>query len=216
MQIPKKMQLFRLIGKVGILTILLIVAILVLLPLIWAFSSSFKSSAEIYSYPIHWIPQHPHFENYLNALKVFPLVRYLLNSTIVAGSVTLANLLFSSLAGYSLSKFKYPGANLIFVMIIAVLIVPRDILAIPTFLVARAFGLVNTYIGLMVPVLSAPIAIFIMRQNIQSIPNSLIEAARMDGAGEFRIFFTIILPVSKAALIAMGVVMYIFTWNEFF
>lgn len=204
------------VAKSAILALLVAFAVLFLVPLAWVFLYSFKSLAEIYTHPGSWIPLNWTFENYPQALHYIPLARYLLNSTFVAGSITLSNLLLASLAGYSLSKFRYRGRELLFIIILAVMIVPRNVVAIPTFLVIKSLGLVNTYLGVMSPFFSAPIAIFIMRQNMRSIPDSLIEAARIDGAGEFRIFFSIVLPLSKAALVAMGLVMYIFAWNDFF
>lgn len=193
---------------------LLVGAIVIILPLLWAFSSSFKTYAEIYSYPMHWIPQNIAWENYPNALKSFPLLRYLLNSTLVASGVVAFNLLLSSLAAYSLSKYRYLGRNVLFIIILGIMIIPRQVLAVPSFLVVKQFGLINRYFGLMVPVLAAPIAIFILRQTMLAIPDELIDAARIDGSGELRTFFTVILPLTKPALIAMAIVMYIFTWNE--
>lgn len=200
--------------KGAVFVVLLVGAIFVILPLLWALSSSFKTYSEIFTYPMHWIPEKIVWENYSNAVKTFPLLRYLMNSTIVASSVVAFNLLLSSLAAYSLSKFRYIGRDILFIVILGIMIIPRQVLAIPSFLVVKQFGLVNRYFGLMVPVLSAPIAIFILRQTMLSIPDALIDAARIDGAGELRIFFTLVMPLSKPALITMAIVMYIFTWNE--
>ncbi len=200
-------------GFISLLTVLGVGV--VLLPYFWMVSSSLKTGAEVFELPIHWIPQETQWENYPNALSRGAFGIYFFNSTIVALAVMAGNLLFCSLAGYGLAKFRFPYRGLCFRFILSTLMLPLEIVLVPTFLVVREFGLVNTYGGLIAPLAVDAFGVFLMRQFIKDLPDSLIEAARMDGCSEFGIFWRIILPNCKPALGAMALLIFRDNWDQF-
>jgi multiple sugar transport system permease protein len=198
------------------ITLLTILGVgVVLLPYFWMVSSSLKTGAEVFELPIHWIPQEAQWENYPNALSRGAFGIYFFNSAIVALAVMAGNLIFCSLAGYGLAKFRFPYRGLCFRFILSTLMLPLEIVLVPTFLVVREFGLVNTYGGLIAPLAVDAFGIFLMRQFIKDLPDSLIEAARMDGCSEFGIFWRIILPNCKPALGAMALLTFRDNWDQF-
>ncbi len=200
----------------GFITLLTVLGVgVVLLPYFWMVSSSLKTGAEVFELPIHWIPQETQWENYPNALSRGAFGIYFFNSTIVALAVMAGNLIFCSLAGYGLAKFRFPYRGLCFRFILSTLMLPLEIVLVPTFLVVREFGLVNTYGGLIAPLAVDAFGVFLMRQFIKNLPDSLIEAARMDGCSEFGIFWRIILPNCKPALGAMALLIFRDNWDQF-
>ena len=185
------------------------------LPFFWMLSTSFKTPAQIFVYPIEWIPSPFIFENYQKVFEVVPMFRYIFNSLFTALSVTLSNLFFCSLAGYSLAKFEYPGRNLIFISILATLMIPFEVTVVPTFIIVRKLGWVNSYAALIFPAAMNAFGVFLMRQSMMSIPQDLIDSARIDGCREFGIYRRIILPLSKAPLSALSIFMFMWSWNGF-
>ena len=200
-------------GFISLLTVLGVGV--VLLPYFWMVSSSLKTGAEVFELPIHWIPQETQWENYPNALSRGAFGIYFFNSTIVALAVMAGNLIFCSLAGYGLAKFRFPCRELCFRFILSTLMLPLEIVLVPTFLVVREFGLVNTYGGLIAPLAVDAFGVFLMRQYIKDLPDSLIEAARLDGCSEFGIFWRIILPNCKPALGALALLTFRDNWDQF-
>ena len=200
-------------GFISLLTVLGVGV--VLLPYFWMVSSSLKTGAEVFELPIHWIPQETQWENYPNALSRGAFGIYFFNSTIVALAVMAGNLIFCSLAGYGLAKFRFPCRELCFRFILSTLMLPLEIVLVPTFLVVREFGLVNTYGGLIAPLAVDAFGVFLMRQFIKDLPDSLIEAARLDGCSEFGIFWRIILPNCKPALGALALLTFRDNWDQF-
>jgi multiple sugar transport system permease protein len=200
----------------GALTVLTVVGIgVTLLPYFWMVSSSLKTGAEVFELPIRWIPQAPQWENFGNALSRGAFGTYFYNSGIVAVAVTAANVLFCSLAGYGLAKFRFPFRELSFRVILSTLMLPLEIVLVPTFLVVQQLGMVNGYGGLIVPLAVDAFGIFLMRQFIRDLPDSLIEAARLDGCSELGIFFRIILPNCKPALGALALLSFRDNWDQF-
>ena len=164
------------------LTTLTILGIgVMLLPYFWMVSSSLKTGAEVFELPIRWIPQAPQWQNFRDALSRGSFGTYFYNSGVVAVAVTAANVLLCSLAGYGLAKFRFPYRELSFRVILSTLMLPLEIVLVPTFLVVQQLGMVNTYGGLIVPLAVDAFGIFLMRQFIRDLPDSLIEAARLDG-----------------------------------
>ena len=200
-------------GFISLLTVLGVGV--VLLPYFWMVSSSLKTGAEVFELPIHWIPQETQWENYPNALSRGAFGIYFFNSTIVALAVMAGNLIFCSLAGYGLAKFRFPCRELCFRFILSTLMLPLEIVLVPTFLVVREFGLVNTYGGLIAPLAVDAFGVFLMRQYIKDLPDSLIEAARLDGCSEFGIYWRIILPNCKPALGALALLSFRDNWAQF-
>ena len=195
--------------------ILLIGAFTMLLPFIWMVSTSFKPSSEIYVFPPRWIPKNPTLKNYVDLFSSINFGRPFLNTVIVASSITFLSVLLSSMAGYAFAKFRFKGRDKLFFLILTTLMVPGQMTMIPVFLLLRYLGLLNTYTGLILPGAVSAFNIFFMRQFIITIPNDLIEAARIDGARESYIFFKIILPLSKPALTTISIFTFTGSWNSF-
>ena len=195
--------------------ILLIGAFIMLLPFIWMVSTSFKPSSEIYVFPPRWIPKNPTLKNYVDLFSSINFGRPFLNTVIVASSITFLSVLLSSMAGYAFAKFRFKGRDKLFFLILTTLMVPGQMTMIPVFLLLRYLGLLNTYTGLILPGAVSAFNIFFMRQFIITIPNDLIEAARIDGARESYIFFKIILPLSKPALTTISIFTFTGSWNSF-
>jgi len=195
--------------------LLAIVSFFVLLPLIWMVSTSLKVNADVFAQPIEWIPSDPVFNNYPEAYGRADFNRYFLNSTIVTVVATSLHVLFASLAGYGLAKYRFVGRQWLLIVILASLMLPIEVIMIPLFLTVRDFGWLNSYQGIIVPHIADAFGVFLMRQYFMSLPNSLIEAARIDGAGHLRTFFTIAVPLSRPALVTLAIFMGREVWDEF-
>jgi multiple sugar transport system permease protein len=203
-------------SKLLIYSLLVAYAIVTLLPFLWALSASFKPLAEIISGGINFIPQQPTLENYQQIFLRQPLFwRWLLNSVVIAVSITVLNLVFNSMAGYALARLRFPGRGVWFFLITAVLAVPIQVTLIPTFLLLKALGWLNSYQGMIVPAMVNATFIFMMRQFFVSFPQELEEAAALDGLGRFGTFWQIVLPLAKPALAAQAVLVFMSSWNNF-
>ena len=202
---------------IGVLYILLIAyAALTLIPFLWALSASFKPLSEIVSGEVNFIPRHFTLENYRQIFVEEPLfLRWLFNSVAIAVSVTLLNLTFNSLAGYALARLQFRGKRFWFLLILAVLAVPVQVTLIPTFLILKALGWLNSYQGMIVPGMVNATFIFMMRQFFLNFPPELEEAAALDGLGRFGIFWYIVLPLAKPALAAQTILVFMSSWNNF-
>lgn len=191
-------------------------AVITLVPFLWALSASFKPLPEIVSGEPNFIPHHFTLENYRQIFFEEPLFgRWLFNSVVVAVSVTLCNLLLNSLAGYALARLQFRGRDFWFFLILAVLAVPTQVTLIPTFLILKTLGWLNSYQGLIVPVMVNATYIFMMRQFFVSFPKSLEEAATLDGLTRWGIFWRIVLPLAKPALATQAVLVFMSSWNNF-
>ncbi len=197
--------------------ILLLGTLVTLLPFLLAILTSFKTNAEIIRIPPTFIPENWTFQNYLtifNDPKV-PLLRFFFNSLFVSGSRVLGTLFTSSLAGYIFAKFRFWGRNLTFTYILGQLMIPFQIAMIPSYLILVKLRLVDSLWGLVIPSLVDAFGIFFMKQFIESIPSELIDAARVDGASEFAIYWRIILPQLGSALSALGIFSFMGSWNDY-
>lgn len=190
-------------------------ALVMVLPFFWMINSSFMSSGEITSQPPVWIPGELRIQNYVELLDVLPFGRLYVNSLFVTTSVVLGVLFFSSLAGFAFAKYQFPGRELLFYAILATMMIPFFVTLIPVFYIVRQLGWINTYQGLIIPGVISAYGIFLMRQFIFSIPDELIDAARIDGASEPLIYARIVLPLTKPALATLGTFSFIGSWNAF-
>ena len=190
-------------------------AFLMLLPFIWMILASLMTSAEVMARPLVWFPHNPQFENYIRLREVLPLSRMYFNSLFVALTTTLGILLTSSLSGYGFAKFQFPGRDLLFVLVLATIMIPFFVVLIPVFYIVKELGWVNSYWGLIVPNIVTAFGIFLMRQYMLSLPEELLDAARIDGASEFRIYWQIAVPLSAPALSALGILAFVYQWNNF-
>lgn len=197
-------------------TILILYAIITFLPFAWALSASFKPLSEIVADGNNFIPQQFTVENYRQIFTQEPLFgRWFFNSVVVASSITIFNLLFNSMAGYALARIRFPGNQLWFFLVLAVLMIPSQITLIPSFLILKTLGWLNTYQGLIVPNVVNATFIFMMRQFFINFPKELEEAAALDGLGYLETFFQIVLPLAKPALAAQAIFIFMGAWNNF-
>jgi len=195
--------------------ILTIAVLLTIFPIFYILSLSFQSIKEMWSYPPPLLPSKLKWSNYIQAWNAAPFSRFMLNSLIVAGSITIFHLFFDSLGGYVFAKFKFPGQNLIFLLIYSTLVFPIFVRMVPLYIICNSLGWSNTYQGLIFPFMTSGFGIFLMRQIILPIPTEIIESARIDGCSELRIFWRIIMPLSKPGLAIITAYTFIFQWNSF-
>ncbi|MGL5082065.1 MAG: carbohydrate ABC transporter permease [Microcoleaceae cyanobacterium] len=192
------------------------IALLMLFPLLWLVSTAFKSPTEnIFQFPPQLIPAKPTIENFVKVWQTNPFGRYLWNSTLVAGLTVGCNLLFCSLAAYPLARLNFQGREWIFTGMIATIMIPFQIVMIPLYVLAVQLGLRNSYFGLILPSLASAFGIFLLRQAFQGVPKELEEAARMDGCSELGIWWHVMLPAVRPALITLGIFVFIGSWSDF-
>lgn len=197
-------------------TLLTAIAAIVLLPFVWVLFGAFKSQSEIMAAPGAWLPRN--FGNFGNFIELFgqrQFGTYMANSVAVSAVTVASNVLFSSLAGYALAKIPFHGSRLVFGCILAAMMIPYIALFVPSFFIIVQLGMVNTIAGIVLPIVVMPIAVFIMRQFAESVPDELLEAARLDGAGEFRIFAGIFLPLVGPAIATVAIITFLNSWNYF-
>jgi len=208
-------KILTLIRRIFVHLLLLLGLAITLAPFIWMISTSFKSSESVFTFPPQWIPKNPTTEQYRALFREVNFLQFFKNSVIVAFGITLFSLFLNSLGGFAFAKYKFPGREKIFALLLATLMVPAQITMIPVFLMLKTIGLINSYWGLIIPAGASAFGIFLMRQFITTIPNDLIESARIDGCSEFRIYWTIILPLCKPVVAALGIFTFMGSWNAF-
>jgi multiple sugar transport system permease protein len=187
----------------------------VVVPFVWMLLSSFKPEAEVRRVPPTWWPETFTTGNYDTLLSRLDFPTYLLNSVVVALAVTAGNLVFCSMLGYALAKLDFPGKRALFAIVLGTLMIPGVVTFVPLFVMVTRMHLSNTLLGMILPFLAGPFGVFLMRQFISSLPDELIQAARIDGAGELRIFFSVILPLCGPALATLGILTFLTSWNNF-
>ncbi len=189
------------------------------LPLLWMLGSALKRNEEIFTIPVQWLPEAFRWGNFLEVLDYpgFPFFRFFGNSVFYAGMVTVGTVISCALVGYGFARLRFPGRGILFGLTLATMMVPYIVTFIPTFLLFKNLGVLGTYIPLIAPAFFAEaFFIFLMRQFFRGLPRELDDAARVDGAGEFRIFWQIMLPLVKPALVVMAVFTFVWTWHDFF
>lgn len=191
------------------------VAFVTLSPLLWMVSVSFMAPGEAANFPPPLLPSAPTLENYRTLFVVHGISRYFANSVLLASLATLLALLFVVPAGYAFAKLRFTGRDAVFKMLVAALVVPGQIGMLPLFLELKAMGLVNSYAGALVPWLAGIFGIFLVRQYCLSLPDEMLEAARIDGASETRIFTTIVLPILTPVIVTLALFVFLGSWNDF-
>ena len=191
-------------------------AVVSIFPLYWMVTTALKPPTVVMSLPPEWIPTSVSLNNFREAFANSPVARWTFNSLLMALSVTAFQLLFATMAGYGFAKKRFPGRELLFWIYVSSMMIPGFALIIPLFTLMTRFALVNSYLGLIAPGLSAPFGVFLMRQFIQTLPTELIEAATIDGCSELGVFKNIILPLSKPGLAVLGIFVFMGQWNAFF
>ena len=200
-------------SKVALLVLGIVLGLLTVFPLVWMVSGSFKTAAEVNSATL--LPSAPTLDNYRYVFTEVPFLRYMLNSFFISATITVLALWFHSMAAYALARLKFRGRDTIFLLIFSTLLVSLPVILIPTFVVVRALGLVDSYAGLIVPAIFNAFGIFLLRQFYVSLPAELEEAALVDGASYWRIYRSVILPLSKPILSALAVFFFLANWNAF-
>jgi len=195
--------------------VLILISIFMILPFVWMLSTSFKLPQDIFGFPPQIIPPTFTLENYRFIFEEKNLLRILLNTIIVSGASALLSLFFTSLGGYGFAKFNFPAKNVLFSMLLATMIIPGAVMMVPSFVIMRNLGWVDTFWPLIVPGAANAFGIFFFRQYISSINDELMDAARIDGASEFRIFWSIILPIIAPGLTSLGLIFFMGNWNNY-
>jgi putative chitobiose transport system permease protein len=201
---------------VGTYALLGAIAVVMLLPLLWLVSTSLKSPTEnIFQQPPQFLPQQPTFGNFVKVWQTNPFGRYLLNSTLVSVLTVGLNLLLCSLAAYPLARLDFRGRDVIFAAIVSTIMIPFQIVMIPLYILTVQLRLVNTYLGLIFPAIASAFGIFLLRQAFQGVPKELEEAARMDGCSELGIWWYVMLPSIRPALVTLAIFVFIGSWSDF-
>jgi multiple sugar transport system permease protein len=195
--------------------ILTVGLVAVVTPFVWMVLGSFKSEGELRQSPPTWWPQTASWDNYTQLFSQLGFGKYFFNSTVVAVTVTAGNLLFCSMLGYALAMLEFKGKRALFGLVIATLLIPGVVTFVPLFVLVANAGLVDTLPGLFLPFLAAPFGVFLMRQFILGLPRELLDAGRVDGAGELKIFARIFLPLCGPALATLGILTFLGSWNNF-
>lgn len=195
--------------------LLVALAIFALFPLLWMLSVSFMQPGAASSLPPPLLPRHPTLVNYHALFERVGMGSYLVNSLMIASAITLLSLMFNLAAGYGFAKLRFKGRDRLFQSLLGALVIPAQVAMIPLFLMMKWLGLVNSYGGVIVPGMASVFGIFLVRQYARTIPDELLEAARIDGAGEWRIFATIVLPLLKPIIVTLAIFAFLMSWNDF-
>lgn len=193
-----------------------VLALFILLPFFWMVSTSLKSRGALMALPIEWIPKKISFEGYTKLFDVFPFGRTVLNSIFVSIVTTIVSLTSALMAAYAFSKLDFKGKNTLFSLYLATMMIPSQVTTIPIFIVLKYMGLLNTYTGLILPSIFNAFGIFMLRQYMNSISNEFIEAAILDGANYYTIFYQIMIPLCMPVIATLGVITFMGAWNDYF
>ncbi len=202
----------RFIGPIWML-VGLALALMTIFPLLWMVSIAFKSQRDMFDMSL--VPARPTFVNFVYVFTHIDFLRYIFNSALVSSVVTLVALLFHSMAGYALARLRFPGRDAIFLAMFSTFLISLPVIIVPLFIVARTLGLLNSYAGLIVPSIFNAFGIFLLRQFYLSVPRELEEAALIDGASYWRIYWSVILPLSRPILSALAILFFLANWNAF-
>ncbi len=205
----------KITSKVFLHLVLIVGGLAMIFPFIWMILSSFKPSLEVISVDFHLFPRIWTLRNYIKVFEDLPMIRGYVNSLVVASFVTFFVLLSATASGYMFSKLRFFGREVLFFIVLASIMIAPQIVLIPLYILINKFRWINTYQGLIFPYAMSAFGIFLMRQFIKGIPNDLIDAAKIDGASEFRIYFSIILPLIRSSIAVLGILTFLWTWDYF-
>ncbi|MYL53984.1 ABC transporter permease subunit [Pontibacillus yanchengensis] len=197
-----------------ITTVMVLGGLLLCIPFIWMFLSAFKPESEVLEFPPTIFPENPTIENFVQLFTKLKFGVYLKN-TIIVVLASFVGLLFNAMAGYGFAKYSFKGREKLFFLVLSTMMIPAQVTMIPVYVLLNKMGLTNTMLGIILPTLAVAFSIFLFRQFMTTIPNDLIEAARLDGAGEFFIFFRLIIPIAKPIFAVQGILTFIAGWNSF-
>jgi multiple sugar transport system permease protein len=202
-------------ASIGLYILLFLGLLLMIGPFIWMLLGSFKEQSEFLRTPPTWLPANPTLNNYERLTERLDFPRFFLNSTVIAVAVTAGNLVFAPMLGYALAKLRFKGKGVLLGVVLATMMLPASATLIPLFVLMSQLNLVNTYPGLILPFLAGAFGVFLTRQFFAGLPDELLEAARIDGAGEFRIFWRIAMPLAMPILATLGILTFLGSWNGF-
>jgi multiple sugar transport system permease protein len=194
---------------------LLVTSLIMLTPFYWSVTTSLKLEQFVYASPPQWWPTPATFKNYISVVTQLPFLRFFTNSIVVSGSITLGNVFFDTLAAYAFAKLRFPGRNLIFFLLLMGLMVPFQVNLIPMYRIMSILGWLDSYPALIVPTLTTITGIFLMRQFMLTIPDEILDSARMDGCGEFGVFWRVALPLSLPGIATLVIITFMGAWNDF-
>jgi sn-glycerol 3-phosphate transport system permease protein len=204
------------LGSFAAHAVMLVCFVLTVVPVLWAFSTALKPLKEIYAFPPSLIPGRLMLENFVKAWTGAPFGRYAINSVLVTAAILAGQVINAALAAYAFSRLRFRGRELLFTIFLATMMIPSQVLAIPTFLIFKSFGWINTYMALIVPFLSSSFGIFLIRQSFLSVPKDLTDAAKVDGAGHLRVILHVLAPVSRPAFLSFVLLTFTWRWNDYF
>ncbi len=194
---------------------LFLLCVIMLMPFAWIISTSLRLPADSFKLPPSFLPNSFHYENYIEVFTAFPFAKFIFNSIKIAAIVVIGNVFISTMAGYAFARVPFSGRNVVFLFILAGMMIPAQAKLIPTYIVMSKLGFVGTHWSLIFPTLISPLNIFFVRQYMMTIPDSYEEAAYIDGAGRFRIYFQLFLPMSKSVIIMIALLTFLASWNDF-
>ena len=199
----------------GFYIVACLIAVIVLIPFLWMLSTSLKNKGALMQLPVEWIPKNPTLDSYAKVFSRFPFLRAIFNSLFITVSYTVITILSSSMAAFAFTKIKFPYADTVFKLYLASMMIPTQVTMIPLFVVMNRLGLINTYPSVILPSLFRAFAVFMLVQQMRGIPDDYMEAAELDGASLFRIYRTVILPLSKSSIATLTVTTFMESWNDY-
>lgn len=205
----------RWVSRIAFLVILTVGALVMIVPFLWSLSTSLKPLSESLAFPPRWIPHPFLWKNYITTWHIVPMARWFYNSVFVTFVVVAGNLAFDSLAGYALARIRFRGRGLVFMAVVAMLMIPFQAIMLPVYIELRDMGLLNSHWGMILPQLVSAMGVFLMRQAFSGIPQEIDDAAFIDGASRFRMFWQISIPMVRPALLTLALMMFMGSWNNF-
>ena len=205
----------RRLGQAGYYIISILLAVLALIPFLWMISTSLKSRGALMSIPIEWIPAEPTLDAYTEVFSRFPFLRTIGNSLFISVAFTLITLVSASMAAFAFAKLRFRGSGVILSIYIATMMIPTQVTMIPLFVVMNRLGLIDSYASVILPSMFKPFAVFLLVQQMKTIPNDYLDAARIDGAGMFHIYFRVALPLCIPTLATLAVTTFMESWNDY-
>jgi len=195
--------------------ILIAITGFMMLPFIWMLSTSFKLAADIFGYPPKFIPDRPVLDNYLYVIMTKNVLVNLKNTVVIASIGTALTLFFTTLSGYGFAKYDFPGKNILFALLLATMVIPAAVMMVPSFIIMRTLGWIDTIWPLVIPGAASAFGIFFFRQYISRVSDELLDAARIDGASEFRIYWNVIVPIIAPGMTSLGLIFFMASWNAY-
>lgn len=209
------MTIKKRIGTIGFYVIAILLAIIALIPFLWMISTSLKSRGALMSIPIEWIPKNPTFDAYVKVFSRFPFARTIGNSLFISVSYTVITLLSSAMAAFAFAKLRFPGAGILLRCYLATMMVPTQVTMIPLFVIMNKMGLIDSYSSVILPSIFRPFAVFMLVQQMRTIPNDFLDAGKIDGANVFQVFRKVVLPLCVPSLATLSITTFMESWNDY-